>query len=141
MLIGPDHDNALTASNILSLPNIPWLGARDYSQLPAYLRHFTVATIPFLVNTVTLATSPIKLFEYMAAGKPTVTTDLPECRKYQGVFVAHNPKEYIHYLEYALTLTNDSAYLQNLFQIALENTWDERVTQILEALENHQNKK
>ena len=141
VFIGPDHDHTLLESNILTMPNIHWLGPRDYSQLPGYLRHFTVATIPFLVNNITLATSPIKLFEYMAAGKPIVTSDLPECRKYPGVFVAHNTKEFINHLEHALTLIHDQAYVQQLYQTAQENTWEARVAQIIDALELHQNHK
>ena len=141
VLIGPDHDGTLNASNILSMPNIHWLGARDYSQLPQYLCHFTVATIPFLVNNITLATSPIKLFEYMAAGKPIVTSDMPECRKYPGVFVAHDAGEFMMHLEHALTLVSDSSYIQQLFQTAQENTWDVRVRQIVNALESHENRK
>jgi GT2 family glycosyltransferase len=136
VLIGPNHDHTLMASNILSVPNIHWLGARDYGQLPSYLRQFSVATIPFLVNDITLATSPIKLFEYMAARKPIVTSDLPECRKYPGVFVAHSAKEYVDQLEYALTLATDTIYLQQLYQTAQENTWEVRVSQIVDALED-----
>ena len=138
VFIGPDHDHTLLESNILSMPNVHWLGPRDYSQLPKYLRYFSVATIPFLVNHITVATSPIKLFEYMAAGKPIVTSDLPECRKYPGVFVAHNAKEYIHHLEQALPLINDAAYIQQLYQTAQENTWAARVDQIVEELALHQ---
>jgi GT2 family glycosyltransferase len=138
VLIGPNHDHTLLASNILSLPNIHWLGAREYSQLPGYLRHFSVATIPFLVNDITLATSPIKLFEYMAARKPIVTSDMPECRKYPGVLVARDTKEYIDHLESALTLTHDSAYLAQLYRTAQENTWEVRVRQIIGALDTLQ---
>jgi GT2 family glycosyltransferase/glycosyltransferase involved in cell wall biosynthesis len=138
VIIGPDHDHTLLESNLLSIPNVHWLGPRDYSQLPEYLRQFSVATIPFLVNTITLATSPIKLFEYMAAGKPIVTSDLPECRKYPGVFVAHNAKEYIAHLEHALTLVHDGTYIQGLHQTAQENTWEARINQIIHALEFHQ---
>ncbi|HJS18692.1 MAG TPA: glycosyltransferase, partial [Anaerolineales bacterium] len=140
VLIGPNHDDTLTESTLLSIPNIHWLGAREYSLLPSYLRHFSVTTIPFLLNNITLATSPIKLFEYMAAGKPIVTTDLPECRKYPGVLVAHNEKEFIEQLEHALTLTEDSVYLQQLYQTAQENTWEARVKQISEALDLHRNR-
>ena len=141
VLIGPNHDHTLVTSNLLALPNIHWLGPREYSQLPDYLRYFTVATIPFLVNNITLATSPIKLFEYMAAGKPIVTSDLPECRKYPGIFIAHNPKEYVDHLEHALTLTQDTAYIKQLYQTAQENTWEARVSQITSALEHHQDPK
>jgi glycosyltransferase involved in cell wall biosynthesis len=137
VLIGPNHDNTLMESNILSVPNIHWLGTREYSTLPAYLRYFSVATIPFLVNNITLATSPIKLFEYMAAAKPIVTTNLPECRKYPDVFVAENPQEFVDHLEHALTLVNNPMYLQQLYQTAQANTWEARVNQIVDALATH----
>jgi glycosyltransferase involved in cell wall biosynthesis len=135
LLIGPNHDNTLLASNLLSMQNIHWLGPREYAVLPDYLRYFSVATIPFLVNNITLATSPIKLFEYMAAGKPIVTTDLPECRKYPGVLVARSTKEFTEHLEHALALVDDTVYLQQLSQAARSNTWEARVHQIMEALE------
>jgi glycosyltransferase involved in cell wall biosynthesis len=138
VLIGPNHDHTLIASDILSRSNIHWLGARDYSQLPEYLRHFTVATIPFIVNEITRATSPIKLFEYMAAGKPIVTSDMPECRKYPGVFTANNSTEYIKHLEHALTLTPDAGYIQQLYQTAQANTWEARLKQIVTALDTLQ---
>jgi glycosyltransferase involved in cell wall biosynthesis len=141
VLIGPDHDHTLMESNILSMPNVHWLGSRDYFQLPDYLRHFTIATIPFLVNNITLATSPIKLFEYMAAGKPIVTSDLPECSKYPGVLVAHDSHEYIDHLEHALTITHDSTYIQRLYQTAQANTWEARVSQIIDRLRQLQNLK
>lgn len=138
VLIGPDHDDTLKQSNILSISNVHWLGSRDYSQLPGYLRHFSVATIPFLVNNITIATSPIKLFEYMAAGKPIVTSDMPECRKYPGVFVAHDVMEFVEQLENALALCNEDGYLQQLYKTAQENTWEVRVNQIIAALNTYQ---
>ena len=141
VFVGPNHDNTLMDSNILSMTNIHWLGPREYKALPDYLRCFSVATIPFLVNNITLATSPIKLFEYMAGGKPIVTTDMPECRKYPGVFVARNAEEFIRHLEYALTLVNDPMYLTQLYQTAQANTWEARVTQIVEALEDYKKRR
>jgi len=141
VFMGPNHDNTLMESNILSTPNVHWLGTREYSKLPDYLRYFSVATIPFLVNNITLATSPIKLFEYMAARKPIVTTNMPECRKYPGVLVAQDTKEFIAHLEHALTLVNDPGYLQQLYQTARANTWEARVDQIVGALESRKSQK
>ena len=77
----------------------------------------------------------------MAAEKPIVTTDMPECRKYPGVFVAQNTKEFIGYLEHALTLVNDPVYLQQLYQTAQANTWEARVNQIIDALETDKSDK
>jgi hypothetical protein len=92
------------------------------------------ATIQFVVNNITLTTSPIKLFEYIAAGKPIVTSDLPECHKYPNVFVTDDAEEFISQLEHALLLIHDTTYLQQLYETAPENTWERRVNQLVDAL-------
>jgi glycosyltransferase involved in cell wall biosynthesis/SAM-dependent methyltransferase len=137
VLIGPDYDSSLSKHNIQERPNIHWLGEKHYEVLPQYAHFFTVATIPFVKNEITRSTSPVKLFEYMAAGKPIVTTDLPECRKYQGIFIAHDAKEYIDYLRDAVACADDPAYRQILLDQARANSWqmrfalvDQRLSQI-----------
>jgi len=65
---------------LCALPNVTALGPRPQRDLPAYLRHCQVALIPFLDNTHTRASLPLKLWEYLAAGLPVVATDLPNFR-------------------------------------------------------------
>ena len=60
------------------MPNVRFLGPRPYEDLPAYLRAFDVAVLPFVVDDVTLRASPIKFYEYLASGVPVVTTRLPD---------------------------------------------------------------
>ena len=134
LLIGPDHDNTLAASRLTSMPNVRWLGPRPYSCLPDLIRHVDVAVIPFVLDNITLSVSPIKLFEYLAAGKPVVSTDLPECRKYDAVLVARNRNEFVDLLDQALTLKDDEAYRERARKIAIDNTWEKRVTAVMNAL-------
>ena len=47
-----------------------------YADIPAYLYHFDACTIPFLINQVTKATDPVKLYEYFSLGKPVVATKM-----------------------------------------------------------------
>ncbi|MEI0737573.1 glycosyltransferase [Paenibacillus sp. JTLBN-2024] len=54
------------------------LGEKRYHELPMHLHRFDAAIIPFLQNELTKATNPVKLYEYLAAGKPVVSTALPE---------------------------------------------------------------
>lgn len=61
-----------------SMPNIIFKGEQPYERLVGYLDEFDVALIPFKRNELTIATNPVKLYEYLAAGKPVVATDLPE---------------------------------------------------------------
>jgi glycosyltransferase involved in cell wall biosynthesis len=137
VLIGPDFDGTLVASGLQDLGNLHWLGEKKYEKIPSYLQKFDVAMIPFLVNSITHATSPIKLFEYMAAGKPVVVTPMRESKRYPGVLVAGDPAEFSENIDRALHLKDDPEYLEILERTARENTWSKRAAQILEALERN----
>jgi glycosyltransferase involved in cell wall biosynthesis len=134
VLIGPDYDRSLTNSRIANVKNIHWLGVRPYPQLPQYLKYFDVAIIPFKLNEITHSTSPVKLFEYMAAGKPVVTTAMHESSRCAGVIVAKGPEDFVCQLDEALRRKADTEYLSLIDGLAQENTWDARGQQILEAL-------
>src|SRR5439155_1682070 len=60
------------------LPNVRFYGEQPYQNLPPLLREFDVAIIPFKLVELTRCTNPVKLYEYMAAGKPVVAAALPE---------------------------------------------------------------
>lgn len=134
LLIGPDYDGSIRRSGIQQVSNIRWLGPRRYAELPQYLKYFDVAIIPFKLNKITHSTSPLKLFEYMAGGKPVVTTAMYECQRYRGVLIAHNAREFAQKLDEAMLLRNNSEYLRIIDQVAQENTWDTRASQLLRAL-------
>ena len=112
-----------------------WLGQKQYEDLPAYLHYFSVATIPFIINDITKSSSPVKLFEYMAGGKPIVTTDMPECREYPCVMVARNAPEYVAMLDEAACRGGWESYRQSLDRNAQANTWRARAEQILARVE------
>jgi glycosyltransferase involved in cell wall biosynthesis len=69
-----------SGAELLAMPNVTALGPRPQRDLPAYLRHCQVALIPFLDNSHTRASLPLKLWEYLAAGLAVVATDLPNFR-------------------------------------------------------------
>jgi hypothetical protein len=133
VLIGPDHDHTLPEA-LLKLPNIHWLGMKPYHDLPDYLRHFDAAMIPFRLTDISHATSPIKLFEYFAAGKPTVTTAMQESMRYPGILIAADPQDFIVKLTQALELRTDPGFLELSDRTARQNTWEERSRQILTVI-------
>jgi glycosyltransferase involved in cell wall biosynthesis len=133
VLIGPDYDGTLPP-NILKYQNVFWLGVKSYAELPKYLKYFDVAIIPFKINKITHATSPLKLFEYMAAGKPVVITPMFESMRYQEGLVAQNASEFSRKIDEALKLKSDTRYIQRIQQFARDNTWDARARQILDAI-------
>ena len=58
--------------------NLHWLGGRDYSELPAYAKAFDVCLMPFAMNEATRFINPTKALEYMATGKPIVSTPVED---------------------------------------------------------------
>lgn len=114
--------------------NIYFLGPRDYRVLKNYARCADVLTIPFLINDITRATSPVKIFEYMALQKPIVTTDMNECRKYRSVLIGHDHEEFLAQLDRALALRQDTAYRALLAQEAEANDWSHKAAAIIDML-------
>jgi len=141
VLIGPDLDGSVNRqARLFCLPNVHWLGMKDYDSLPAYLCHFDAAIIPFVVNEVTSAVSPVKLFEYLAGGKPVVCTDLCECRGRRGVFIAQNAEEFASCLDQALELGKQPEFQHLVDAEARANTWESRLALILKRVESLQHR-
>jgi glycosyltransferase involved in cell wall biosynthesis len=132
LLIGPPYDFSFEESGVKNEPNVHWLGQKPYRTLPEYLRYFDAAIIPFVLNPITHATSPLKLFEYMAAGKPVVTTPMEESLRFSGVLTAATPEAFATTIEEALRLGDNPGYRQTIDRVARENTWEERARSILE---------
>jgi glycosyltransferase involved in cell wall biosynthesis len=137
VLIGPQMGSSLQDSGLLKLKNVHWLGQKTYPELPSYVSNFDIAVIPFKLNEITHATSPIKLYEYLAAGKPVVITPMQESMRLNAALVAQGVEDFCRKIDRALILKSDPVYLNELNQMAQENTWDKRARQILQALHNH----
>lgn len=137
VLIGPPYDGYLgpILARAAESPNIYYLGPKAYGELPAYMQFVDVATIPFVLNPITHACSPVKLFEYMAAGKPIVVTAMREVLKYKSVLVTESADDFVRKLDEAVAKRDDPAYLALLRQEAEQNTWDSRARKLMSALQ------
>jgi len=130
VLIGWDWDGLFKDQELEKYPNIHYLGVKKYSVLPQYAIWFDVSMIPFVKSKITRATSPVKLFEYMALGNPIVTTEMPECMKYQSVLIGRDHEEFIRKIDLALEYREDKEYIASLDKEARENTWTARAVVI-----------
>ena len=72
----------------LQHPRLHWLGPKPYAELPGCLKGFDVCLIPFVVNELTRRLSPTKTPEYLAGGKPVVSTALPDVRDQYGDIIS-----------------------------------------------------
>ncbi len=138
LLLGVDYDGSIKKYHLEQYDNITIAGPIDYKELPKYAAAFTVSTIPFLINEITESTSPIKLFEYMAMKKPIVTTDMPECRKYESVLIGKNHDDFIAKIDEALELKEDRNYIKLLEKEALQNSWKAKAGDIAKMIRENE---
>lgn len=135
LLVG--NDTAKACKKLCDLPNIELTGEVPYSQLPFYLYAFDVCILPFKQTTLTLATNPVKVYEYLAAGKPVISVDLPEVAQFNGlVFRAHSKNDFIKLVGFGLqesAATKESNSIKRR-RFASEQTWNHRATQLSEAI-------
>lgn len=135
LLIGPQYDQNPDAKPPIGVPNITWIGPRDYQALPGYLKLFDVAMIPFQVNEITKATSPLKLYEFFAGGKPVISSPMPECQAYPEVHTVTSVEQFSTALDAALKESRDAAYCKHLRGIGRLNSWACRVQTVAQALD------
>ncbi len=94
LLVGADTAGA--GSSLSDLPNVCLTGEVPYADLPYWLYAFDVCLLPFRVIPLTLATNPVKVYEYLAAGKPVVSVDLPEMTQFGDlVLTAGDHSEFV----------------------------------------------
>lgn len=134
VFIGIDYNHGL--QHLEQKANVHYLGPKNYNELAEYSYWFDCALIPFKTGEIAKSTSPLKLFEYMAMGLPTVCTrDLRECSGYKGVLMSKNTKEYIDNVDKAIRLKKSQKARNVLMDYARQNTWKVRAKDIVTALE------
>jgi glycosyltransferase involved in cell wall biosynthesis len=117
-------------STVAGLPNVHLLGRREHRDLPAYCKGFDVGLIPYRVDERMPFVNPIKLREYLSAGLPVVSTDVPEVRRYEHwCAVADDHEGFRAAVERALA--ENSLELRQERSRAMESeTWRARVAEI-----------
>jgi glycosyltransferase involved in cell wall biosynthesis len=117
-------------------PNLHWLGGRDYSQLPAYAKGFSICLMPFARNESTEYINPTKALEYMAAGRLIVSSAVPDVVRNFGevVRIGTNHDEFISHCQEAISKPDHTA-IQRGLQMAEANTWDSIVAQLEKHVE------
>jgi len=109
-----------------SLANIEFAGEVPYDRLPEVCASFRVGLIPFRINSLTLATNPIKLYEYFSCGMPVVSTSLPEVERMGHLaYVARTPAEFAAAVRQAMQ-ENDPERRQRRLDIAVRESWMDR---------------
>ncbi len=129
---------AVDVSALGRLPNVRLLGPRRYDELPRYCKAFSVGLVPFVMNALTKAANPIKMREYLSAGLPVVSTDLPEAREHaEHCRIARTPQEFLDACDEAIAL--DTPELRRARSQAMAGfTWTAKVAQISQEVRQAQ---
>lgn len=134
LLVG--DDSAGVGERLRRYPNVRMVGECSYASLPYYLHAFDVCLLPFKVVPLTLATNPVKVYEYLSAGKPVVAVDLPEMGQFAGlVEVAGDTGSFLRKLEAQLGAAGrDPGRAEERRRFAAGQTWSDRCASLSKAL-------
>lgn len=127
-LIGPIKGNEHVKHGVTKLPNVVFAGPRKLHELPAYLQYFDCCIIPYKINKLTASIYPLKINEYLAAGKPVVAThfsdDIFSFRNH--AFIAETHDQFIRMIDLAINENNINKKVSRM-EAAAANSWERRV--------------
>ncbi len=134
VLVGGDN---VATTELASHPRVRLLGQRPYETMPAYLAAFDVCLVPFGRSTLTEGVNPIKLREYLAAGRPVVATPLPAVRAYAEVVrLADDPASFAAAVREEAPLAREPELVARRRAAVEGESWRaaaERIAELLEA--------
>lgn len=115
--------------------NLHWLGGRDYKELPAYCRAYDVCMMPFALNEATQYINPTKALEYLATGKPVISTPVADVvRQYTDtILIASTPEDFAECIDRALN-TPDETMVSKGIDRAKESSWECTVERMQEII-------
>ncbi|GGK56622.1 glycosyltransferase [Rufibacter glacialis] len=144
MMVGPTSTDDYKKVGLEKFPNVIFTGAKDINELPAYLQHSDCLLIPFEYSLLTKSIYPLKVNEYLTAGKPVISTAFSDdIKDFQDVaYIAENEDQFVSMVDLALQEDSDEL-VEKRIKKAMTNTWEARVHQfwnIIEEVEMAQEK-
>ena len=113
-------------AKLKTFDNVSFLGQISHMELIPHLQSSNISIIPFVVNDVTEACSPLKCFEYLGASLPVITTALPEIKDYPMVFTAYSKEKFLELLDSLLECGTTEEQYKEMKMFVDNNTWKAR---------------
>lgn len=139
LLVGPRHrmSGGARLESLLARANVQWVGAQPFAQLPAYLHHIDVGLVPYADTAFNRASFPLKVLEYLAAGRSVVSTDLPSVRWLDTglITIAGEEGAFVQAVERALAGRPSADVVATRRRFAGLHSWDRRVEGLVSALD------
>lgn len=142
VMVGPRNHYGHTDIDLDAISNLYFTGAKKINQLPAYLQHFDVLILPFLCNELTKSIYPLKINEYLASGKPVISTAFSEdiLTFKDVVYLSNSSTEFSQNISLALQENNPDKSAAR-YKAASSNSWDARVQRFWDLITKFSNKK
>ncbi len=138
VIIGPVVK--IDPNSLPRLDNIHYLGSKSYQELPSYLGGWDIAIIPFELNESTKFISPTKTPEYLAAGKPVISSSIQDVVRPYGeknlVHIADTPEEFISAAVEQLNKKDLKSWLSEVDAFLSDNSWDNTWDQMMKLIKN-----
>ncbi|MEJ2880814.1 glycosyltransferase family protein [Pedobacter sp. GR22-6] len=135
VFVGPVSEE-FVPSDFKDHKNVYFTGRLPYEDMPSVIKGFDIAMIPFKKDDVSYTIFPLKLFEYLGAGKPVISTDFNlDLKEFTKATVRYcgNAADFTDSIRFYLENNDDNA-LKSRLAVASENTWDKRIMQLGELL-------
>ena len=133
VLVGPEDDK-FNVSELHEIDNVYFLGSRDASELPNYIKGFDVAINPQHINDATMGNYPRKIDEYLAMGKPTVASATKAMEYFKEyTYLGVTPEDYVQLIEKALS-ENTKALEKKRKAYGLSHSWENNVNEIYNCI-------
>ena len=134
VLAGPEYRGGLSESGLLACANVTYRGAVPYAEVPALLRDLDVCLLAHRDTPYSRSMSPLKLLQYLASGRPVVSTDVAGVERFRSlVTVARGPDAFVRGIEAALAEEGTDAAARRIAAASGE-TWDRRLAAIFPAV-------
>lgn len=136
VLVGP-QDLLANMEPLRGLPNVVLTGRVPYEDVPRYVKAFDVCLNPYVLDEVAEHCSPLKLYEYIATGKPVVSVDMPEAHRFAGLIdIARSPEEFVAMVERAVNSPREAIEAGATARMAeaQNHTWRRRFEDVSGAL-------
>lgn len=141
LMVGPKDKLHFKDNGLDKLENVIFTGSKSINELPAYLKYIDCAIIPFERTELTKSIYPLKINEYLAAGKPVVLTDFSDLSEFSEVsYISKTDEEFLNNISTAIESDSKEKTLQRV-KTAEGNTWGSRVIQFWNITEEYLNNK
>jgi len=134
LIAGPQRGHIVEESTLVTLPNVSYLGPLPYNEVAGFLQTLDVCLIPHRDTPYSKSMSPLKLYQYLASGRPIVSSEIAGLERFrENIHVADSYDDFISHIEDALN--NDTVELSSKrIEKASNETWDKRIRDVFNVI-------